>query len=244
MKSSFHKGVWGDIPQLPRRFKRERGDFPLPKKEDVQHIFPLLATPLTSCHCPLEERHFIAKNESWRIHFDTGKMIRCRYSCDQVEVKLVQAQPSLSLSEQDLLHVQVLPVHVISCFAAVHSELYIPWISECLRDWDEILCLLMSLFFAVLSLSLMLSLFWVEGKTGGRRGTDALVKGRRGKCSPPLQEMMVKLKQTKRISMPNSSAAFISAEWLEQLERHGCDSRENLVQLPNRYVFLAWATYP
>lgn len=39
---------------------------------------------------------------------------------------------------------------------------------------------------------------------------------------------------TKNIAMPNSSAAFIGAELPEQLERHRCDSRENLVQLLNR----------
>lgn len=66
---------------------------------------------------------------------------------------------------------------------------------------------------------------------------DALVKGGRRERSPLLQEMTVKLKrkqEKKNMAMPNSSPAFIGAELLEQLERHGCDSRENLVQLPNR----------
>lgn len=68
------------------------------------------------------------------------------------------------------------------------------------------------------------------------------MKGRRRKCSPPLEEMTVKIKQTKQISMPNSSAAFIGAERLEQLERHGCDSRENLVQLPDMSSWLEQRT--
>lgn len=75
MKFSSRKGVWGDIPQLPCRFERERGDFfPPSKQEDVQHIFPLPAAPIsllpTPCHRPLEESRFIANSESCCIHFD------------------------------------------------------------------------------------------------------------------------------------------------------------------------------
>lgn len=39
-----------------------------------------------------------------------------------------------------------------------------------------------------------------------------------------------KNKKEKYIAMPNYSA-FIGAEALELLERHGCDKRENLVHL-------------
>lgn len=90
-----------------------------------------------------------------------------------------------------------------------------------------------------LSLSLSRSLpFWVEGKTGGRRGSDALVKGRRRNCSPLLQEVTVKQNKNndKKYchAMQDFSSALIFVELLKQLEKHGCNSRENLVQLPNR----------
>lgn len=100
----------------------------------------------------------------------------------------------------------------------------------------------LQLFF---SLSLSHSLPFGSRGRRGRRGTNALVKGRR-KWSPLLQKMTVKLKtkpRKKYIAMPNYSA-FIGAEPLEQLERHGCDSRENLVHLIRQiYALLAWMSH-
>lgn len=69
----------------------------------------------------------------------------------------------------------------------------------------------LSSLLSFLSLSHALSPFGVEGKAGGRRGTDALVKGTRRKCSLLLQEMTVKLKTkttTKNIAMSNSCCCF------------------------------------
>lgn len=76
MKFCSRKGVWGDIPQLPRRFERERGDFFPPllntKMSDTSSLSwpPPTSLPPTPCHRPLEESCFIAKSESCCFHFD------------------------------------------------------------------------------------------------------------------------------------------------------------------------------
>lgn len=166
----------------------------------------------------------------------------CWYSCNRVEIKLVQAQPSLPCQNrtysvyrscQSMLLAALL---LFSPNCTFHKFLNV-WgtgMKSC-AFW-----FLSLLFF--LSLSLTLSPFWVEGKAGGRRGTDALVKGRRRKCSPLLQEMVVKLKHKQQKKYCHAkffccfhrcrTAGAIEEAWVWQQREFGLATEQIDICLP------------
>lgn len=64
VKFSFCKGVWGDIPQLPHRFEREREIFfpPFQTRRCPTHLpSPSHPTHCSLPDCPPEERRFNSK---------------------------------------------------------------------------------------------------------------------------------------------------------------------------------------